>query len=118
MRLVVALGGNALLRRSQPPSASNQLENVRIAAAQLARVATAHDVLLTHGNGPQVGLLALQAAAYTTVEAIRWTCWTQKVEAACAFVRATGRRAAIGALDSIEALLAGDAGTQVSAGPT
>jgi carbamate kinase len=68
MRLVVALGGNALLRRSQLPSASNQLENVRIACAQVARVAAVHDMVLTHGNGPQVGLLALQSAAYTAVD--------------------------------------------------
>ncbi len=68
MKLVVALGGNALLRRSQQPSAENQLANVRIAAAQLARVATAHDMVLTHGNGPQVGLLALQSAAYAAVD--------------------------------------------------
>jgi carbamate kinase len=68
MKLVVALGGNALLRRSQLPSAGNQLANVRIAADQLARVAAEHDMLLTHGNGPQVGLLALQSAAYTAVE--------------------------------------------------
>ena len=69
MKLVVALGGNALLRRDQPPSAENQLENIRRAAAQLARVAEQHDLVLTHGNGPQVGLLALQAAAYVKVEA-------------------------------------------------
>ncbi len=68
MKLLVALGGNALLRRSQQPSAGNQLENVRIACAELARVALAHDLVLTHGNGPQVGLLALQSAAYTAVE--------------------------------------------------
>ena len=68
MRLLVALGGNALLRRTQLPSAGNQLENIRIACAQLARVAAAHDLVLTHGNGPQVGLLALQSAAYTAVE--------------------------------------------------
>jgi carbamate kinase len=68
MKLVVALGGNALLRRSQLPSAGNQLANVRIAAEQLARVAAAHDMVLTHGNGPQVGLLALQSAAYTAVD--------------------------------------------------
>ncbi|KPF47009.1 carbamate kinase [beta proteobacterium AAP121] len=69
MKLVVALGGNALLRRDQPPTAENQLENIRRAAAQLARVASSHDLVLTHGNGPQVGLLALQAAAYVQVEA-------------------------------------------------
>ena len=68
MRLVVALGGNALLRRSQLPSAGNQLVNVRLACAQVARVAAAHDMVLTHGNGPQVGLLALQSAAYTAVD--------------------------------------------------
>ena len=65
MRLVIALGGNALLRRGQALSAANQLDNMRIAAAQLARVALQHKVVLTHGNGPQVGQLALQAAAYT-----------------------------------------------------
>ncbi|WP_298829827.1 carbamate kinase [uncultured Piscinibacter sp.] len=69
MKLVVALGGNALLRRDQPLTAENQLENIRHAAAQLARVAADHDLVLTHGNGPQVGLLALQAAAYVKVEA-------------------------------------------------
>jgi carbamate kinase len=69
MRLVVALGGNALLRRGQPPTAENQLDNIRRAAAQLARVAADHELVLTHGNGPQVGLLALQAAAYTDVAA-------------------------------------------------
>lgn len=69
MKLVVALGGNALLRRDQPPTAENQLENIRRAAAQLARVAVHHDLVVTHGNGPQVGLLALQAAAYVKVEA-------------------------------------------------
>lgn len=68
MKLVVALGGNALLRRSQPPTSANQLLNVRVAAAQLARVAGQNDMVLTHGNGPQVGLLALQSAAYTAVE--------------------------------------------------
>lgn len=68
MKLVVALGGNALLRRGQPLSAENQLENIRRAAVQLARVASAHQLVLTHGNGPQVGLLALQSAAYTAVE--------------------------------------------------
>ncbi len=65
MKLVIAIGGNALLRRGQALSPANQLANVRVAAAQLARVALKHDLVLTHGNGPQVGLLALQAAANT-----------------------------------------------------
>ena len=68
MKLVVALGGNALLRRGQKLSAENQMDNICRAAAQLARVALVHEVVLTHGNGPQVGLLALQSAAYTAVE--------------------------------------------------
>jgi carbamate kinase len=67
MKLVVAIGGNALLRRGQVLSADNQLENIRAASVQLARVAEHHDLVLTHGNGPQVGLLALQSAAYTAV---------------------------------------------------
>lgn len=70
MKLVIALGGNALLRRSQAPTAANQLANVRVAAAQVAKVARmapAHQLLLTHGNGPQVGLLALQSAAYAAL---------------------------------------------------
>ena len=68
MKIVIAIGGNALLRRGQQPSAENQLANVRRAALQLARVAALHDLVLTHGNGPQVGLLALQSAAYASVD--------------------------------------------------
>jgi carbamate kinase len=65
MKLIIAIGGNALLRRGQVLSAANQLVNVRLAAQQLARVAaTPAELVLTHGNGPQVGLLALQAGAY------------------------------------------------------
>ena len=67
MRLVVALGGNALLRRGEAPSASNQATHVRQAAAQVARLAAGNELLLTHGNGPQVGLLALQSAAYAAL---------------------------------------------------
>ena len=68
MRVVVALGGNALLRRGQPLSASVQRENVRTAARALAPVALAHQLVISHGNGPQVGLLALQSAAYAGVD--------------------------------------------------
>ena len=64
MRIVVALGGNALLRRHEPPTAENQRINVRHAAEALAAlVRDGHALVVTHGNGPQVGLLALQAAA-------------------------------------------------------
>ena len=63
MRIVIALGGNALLRRDESPSADNQRRNVRRAAAALAPIARAHELVISHGNGPQVGLLALQSAA-------------------------------------------------------
>jgi carbamate kinase len=68
MRIVVALGGNALLKRGEPMTADVQRENVRAAARALAPLATDHELVLSHGNGPQVGLLALQAACYTAVE--------------------------------------------------
>lgn len=68
MRIVVALGGNALLRRGEPLTADKQRENVRTAARALAPLAREHQLVITHGNGPQVGLLALQSAAYTAVE--------------------------------------------------
>lgn len=68
MRIVVALGGNALLRRGQPQTADLQRENVRMAARQLAPIAEGNELVISHGNGPQVGLLALQASAYTDVE--------------------------------------------------
>ncbi|HZM40136.1 MAG TPA: carbamate kinase, partial [Acidimicrobiales bacterium] len=69
MRVLVALGGNALLKRGEPMTAQNQRANVRVAAQALAPVAEAHQLVISHGNGPQVGLLALQAAAYKEVEA-------------------------------------------------
>lgn len=64
MRVVIALGGNALLRRGQPLEAEIQRRNIGNAAAAIAAVASVHTVVVTHGNGPQVGLLALQAEAY------------------------------------------------------
>jgi carbamate kinase len=69
MRILVALGGNALLKRGEPMTADVQRENVRTAARALAPVAEHHQLVLSHGNGPQVGLLALQAAAFKDVEA-------------------------------------------------
>ena len=68
MRVVVALGGNALLRRGQALSAENQRENARTACAALAPLALEHELVIAHGNGPQVGLLALQGSAYTAVD--------------------------------------------------
>ncbi len=69
MRVVAALGGNALLKRGQPLTAQNQRDNVRVAARALAPLAREHTLAITHGNGPQVGLLALEAAAYAGVKA-------------------------------------------------
>ncbi|MEO8020103.1 MAG: carbamate kinase [Pseudomonadota bacterium] len=62
MRIVAALGGNALLRRGEPLDVETQRHNVRLAAAALAPLTHDHELIITHGNGPQVGLLALQAA--------------------------------------------------------
>ena len=64
MRIVVALGGNALLKRGEPMTAQNQSANIRLAAEQLAKVKPKSELIISHGNGPQVGLLALQHAAY------------------------------------------------------
>ncbi|WP_422368537.1 carbamate kinase [Pelagibius sp.] len=69
MRIVIALGGNALLRRGQALTAENQRVNVRAAAAAMAPLAREHALVISHGNGPQVGLLALQGAAYKPDEA-------------------------------------------------
>ena len=63
MRIVVALGGNALLRRGERPDAAVQVGNVRAAVRSLAPLATEHQLVVTHGNGPQVGVLALQSAS-------------------------------------------------------
>jgi carbamate kinase len=69
VRVVVALGGNALLRRGQDLTAANQRENARVACEALAPIAREHELVVAHGNGPQVGLLALQGSAYKGVEA-------------------------------------------------
>ena len=69
MRIVTALGGNALLRRGQALTAENQRKNTAIAADALAQIAVDHQLIVTHGNGPQVGLLALQGNAYKPDEA-------------------------------------------------
>lgn len=68
MRVVVALGGNALLKRGEPMTAENQRANVRRACEALAPVANENEIVISHGNGPQVGLVALQQSAYTAVE--------------------------------------------------
>ena len=64
MRIVVALGGNAILRRGEPMTVANQRASIAAACGPLAELAAENDLVVSHGNGPQVGLLALQAAAY------------------------------------------------------
>ncbi len=64
MRVVVALGGNALQKRGEPMTVDSQRANVKLACEALAPVALDHELVVSHGNGPQVGLLALQAASY------------------------------------------------------
>ena len=68
MRIVIALGGNALLRRSDPMTTEVQRKNIEIAAQAIAPLAAAHSIVVVHGNGPQVGLLSLQADAYRGAE--------------------------------------------------
>ncbi|AGW41082.1 gamma-glutamyl kinase [Leifsonia xyli subsp. cynodontis DSM 46306] len=63
MRLVIALGGNALLHRGEPPEAATQAARLAVAAPALARLAATHQVVFVHGNGPQIGLLARESAA-------------------------------------------------------
>ena len=67
MRVVVALGGNALLRRGEAMTVENQRANVAVACRHLAAVADSNELVISHGNGPQIGLLALEGAAYEAV---------------------------------------------------
>jgi carbamate kinase len=67
MRVVVALGGNALLQRNERPDAVIQRRHVRQAAAALAPLAADNQLVLCHGNGPQVGMLALESEADTSL---------------------------------------------------
>lgn len=64
MRVVVALGGNALQKRGEPMTVENQRANVKTACRALSPVAMEHELVISHGNGPQVGLLSLQASSY------------------------------------------------------
>ncbi|MFI6497471.1 carbamate kinase [Nonomuraea typhae] len=62
MRVIVALGGNALLKRGDKPDADLQIANVAVAVKTLAKLAEEHELIITHGNGPQIGVLALESA--------------------------------------------------------
>ena len=81
MLVVTALGGNALLRRGEPMTAENQRRNIRIAAEALAPVAMQHQLVVGHGNGPQVGLLALQAPRTPRWRPTRSMSWARRPRA-------------------------------------
>jgi carbamate kinase len=68
VRIVIALGGNALLRRGEPMTAEVQRRNVRVAAEAIGPLTPDHQIVIAHGNGPQVGLLALESEAYADVD--------------------------------------------------
>ena len=68
MKIVIALGGNALLKRGEPLTLAAQKTNIEQACQAIAAIAAEHQVIITHGNGPQIGLLALQAAAFNTAD--------------------------------------------------
>ena len=68
MKIVVTLGGNALLRRGEALSFENQRRNIEKACAALANLARNHELILSHGNGPQVGLIARQNEAYAAAD--------------------------------------------------
>ncbi|SUO96908.1 carbamate kinase [Suttonella ornithocola] len=67
MRIVIALGGNAMLKRGEPLTSDNQRANIREACAQISKVHPGNQLIITHGNGPQVGLMALQSNAFKEV---------------------------------------------------
>lgn len=69
MRIVIAVGGNALLRRGERPDAAVQLDHIREVMPALARVAGEHQVVIVHGNGPQVGLLAVESGSDAALSA-------------------------------------------------
>jgi carbamate kinase len=67
VRIIAAIGGNALLRRGEALEIETQRRNLARAAVSIAALAEAHELVVTHGNGPQVGLLALQSEALDEV---------------------------------------------------
>jgi carbamate kinase len=109
MRIVIALGGNALLRRGESMDAAVHRANVKLAAEAIAAVAEHHEVVLTHGNGPQ------EHVTFADLRALDLPAGSMgpKDDAVCRFVEHTGGFAAIGALSDAEAILRGEAGTIV-----
>lgn len=67
MKIVIALGGNAILNRGEPLEAINQIQHIQAAVTVIAKIAQEHEVILCHGNGPQVGLLVLENEHYQEI---------------------------------------------------
>ena len=65
--LLIALGGNALIRKGQEGSIEEQFENLKVPIRQIARLSRQYKIIITHGNGPQVGNLLLQQESCTEV---------------------------------------------------
>lgn len=78
--IVIALGGNALLRRGQVMSYENQLENIQIAAHTISKLSEKYRVAIVHGNGPQVGLLAQQNDSYKDVPSYPLSCLVSETQ--------------------------------------
>lgn len=112
MRIVAALGGNALLERGEPPESGIQEAHVIKAVSALA---AGNDLGITHGNGPQVEMPALESAHDPAISRpFPAGSMGPKIDAVCRFVEATGKPAAIGQLGDAEALLAQQAGTVIT----
>jgi len=103
-RAVVALGGNALLRRGAPLEADSQARAARAAAGLLAQVSSTHRLVVTHGNGPQVGLLALMADAYTKAPPYPLDVLGSETEGQIGYVLALELDNAIPALETVTVL--------------
>lgn len=104
MRIVIALGGQALLWRSAPMTAEVQVRNARIAAQAIAPLAAEHSIVVVHGNGPHASPLALQAGLRPGAEPYPLD------------VLDAGHQGMIGALADIGGIVAGSAGTNVTSG--
>jgi carbamate kinase len=76
MRIVIALGGNALLRRGEPMTTEAQRRNIKVAAGAIAPLAAGHSVVVAHGNGPQVGLLASPSPSWARGTRRPRGCWS------------------------------------------
>jgi carbamate kinase len=106
MRVVAALGGNALLRRDEPADAETQRRNVTVAAAALARPARDHELIVTRGNGPQVGLLALRSEADRDVRPYPLDVLTAETEGMIGYLLEQGHRNGLTAREVLSGRLA------------